>query len=394
MITSHRRASDKAYSKSKSSSNSSNSTGKSLIGKASGDEYKIAFSPQVTASQQSQVRALLADAALQSPAFLCATELCNLLKGRAHFATAVIDKAGAAATAEVAAEAAEAKEIAEAAATIQQLEQHLEHHPALKREDRVFVLVFAAVKAGAVVNHDGIPCGVSRGPQLLLSCLKKHKLALRELVADNEELQRQLIVTVGWLVAVWEPQLSRFFADVLKWLYDEGLVEEGPLYDWNKKARRFKASVLSWIKHDELDALLGAAAPLLTWLQEAEEMAIGSVQPEEEKKEEELSVDSNTLKKHEPVDKCIVEDYSHVADQQDSVHVAGQQVFSHVADRQDSSDIASINNSSHPAHLVLYPPLGSAPQSATPSTWSTNSSLVFERHTPVPAQHLLPIASC
>ena len=253
----------------------------------------IWFESSVTEEQKTEVRRLFDDALLQSQAFLCATQLCKWLKSRNEIApatTAANVTPGAPSAASGKTKSAASGEAAEAAAaTLAELERLLTLQSTLNRADGVFVLVFAAVKASASDadrSEDWKGCKASKEAQRwlvrspagsLVGCLNEHKLALKALIGEDEELQRQLIATVGWLVAVREPKLSHTFADILKWLYDEELLDEQPLFDWNVKTKRYARSVLTWINHEALDVLLGGSAPLLAWLDEAEAEEIKEV---------------------------------------------------------------------------------------------------------------------
>ena len=100
--------------------------------------------------------------------------------------------------------------------------------------------------------------------------IAQHAAVLLQL-ASSEELQRHLIASFGWLLTVKYPHAEGRFSVVLKALYDESLVDEEALQDWYYAARRDERSALSLIPASSLEALLQSAAPLLAWLQEAEE---------------------------------------------------------------------------------------------------------------------------
>ena len=66
--------------------------------------------------------------------------------------------------------------------------------------------------------------------------------------------------------------MLKYFPIILKQLFDEEIVEEDVFLEWAGDLTRNEYSVdESMISFDALEGLRAAAAPFVTWLQEAEE---------------------------------------------------------------------------------------------------------------------------
>lgn len=92
-------------------------------------------------------------------------------------------------------------------------------------------------------------------------------------ISDSSVLQRNLIAGFEWLCGTRFPEkLSKLFPVVLKKLYDEELVEEEIFVEWyGDTVRNDHSPHDSMISYETLEQLRAAAAPFMTWLNEAEE---------------------------------------------------------------------------------------------------------------------------
>lgn len=101
-------------------------------------------------------------------------------------------------------------------------------------------------------------------------------------LAQGTIQQRQLIAGLEWFFGSRYPQLSKYFPVILKQLFDEEMMEEDIFLEWAGDLTRNEYSVDdTMITFDALEGLRAAAAPFVTWLQEAEE------EDDEEDEEEE-----------------------------------------------------------------------------------------------------------
>mmetsp|Transcript_11947 Transcript_11947/g.26875 ORF Transcript_11947/g.26875 Transcript_11947/m.26875 type:complete len:273 (-) Transcript_11947:28-846(-) len=99
--------------------------------------------------------------------------------------------------------------------------------------------------------------------------------------------QRHLIAAFEWLCGTKYPAKARYFAVVLKDLLEEELVEEDVFLEWAADLTRNEYSAQTMVCLDTLEVLKGAAAPFVTWLQEAEEEGESGEEDEDEDEEEE-----------------------------------------------------------------------------------------------------------
>lgn len=102
--------------------------------------------------------------------------------------------------------------------------------------------------------------------------VEEHAEVLKAL-AGSVIQQRHLIAAMEWLCGSRHPdKLKRVFPLLLKQLFEEDLVEEDTFFAWAADLDRNDYSAhQSMIDLDTLEELKKAAAPFITWLQEAEE---------------------------------------------------------------------------------------------------------------------------
>ena len=100
--------------------------------------------------------------------------------------------------------------------------------------------------------------------------------------------QRHLLAAAEWLCGSRFPSLLKFFPVVLKQLYEEDLVEEDTLFEWDTDFIRndFTADA-SMINDEALEALKSHAKQFVVWLREAEEEGDEEDVDDEDEDEEE-----------------------------------------------------------------------------------------------------------
>jgi len=98
--------------------------------------------------------------------------------------------------------------------------------------------------------------------------IKKHRDTLLRFTKGNQKAQKYLLGGVEQLIADKDNKAMLLTKTpiILKSLYDEDIVDEETLLEWGKKGPSKKH-----VSRDDSKAILAAAAPLLKWLQEAEE---------------------------------------------------------------------------------------------------------------------------
>ena len=84
--------------------------------------------------------------------------------------------------------------------------------------------------------------------------------------------QRHLLAAAEWLCGSRFPSLLKFFPVVLKQLYEEDLIDEDVIFEWDADSIRndFTADS-SMISDETLEALKSHAKLVVVWLREAEE---------------------------------------------------------------------------------------------------------------------------
>ena len=84
--------------------------------------------------------------------------------------------------------------------------------------------------------------------------------------------QRHLLAAAEWLCGSRFPSLLKFFPVVLKQLYEEDLIDEEVIFEWDADSIRNDFTADSSMINDEtLEALKSHAKQVVVWLREAEE---------------------------------------------------------------------------------------------------------------------------